>query len=130
MAFESLAEHEVDAAPAAHESGIHVALAAEKLGKFLGIPVTNTIITGLVAMGILIVMALVLRSRLKLIPGKFQTLLEYAFEFVYDYVAETLGSRDMARRFFPLLMTIFLFVFVANMLEFIPGVGSLTYEHH
>ena len=38
---------------------------------------------------------------------------------------ETLESRDMARRFFPLLITIFLFIFTSNMLEFTPGVGSV-----
>ncbi|MBI5456653.1 F0F1 ATP synthase subunit A [Candidatus Kaiserbacteria bacterium] len=130
MAMESVVEHAGDAAGAATESGIHVALAAEKLGTFLGVPVTNTVLTSLVAMGILIILAFTLRTKLKLLPGKFQTLIEYIFEFVYDYVAETLGSRDMARKFFPLLMTIFLFVFVANILEFLPGVGSLTYNHH
>jgi F-type H+-transporting ATPase subunit a len=45
--------------------------------------------------------------------------------FVYDYVAETLESRDLARRFFPLLTTIFLFIFTSNLLEFTPGIGSI-----
>jgi F-type H+-transporting ATPase subunit a len=31
----------------------------------------------------------------------------------------------MARRFFPLLVTIFLFVFTSNLLEFTPGIGSI-----
>ncbi|TSC85870.1 MAG: F-type H+-transporting ATPase subunit a [Parcubacteria group bacterium Gr01-1014_8] len=140
MAMESAVERAGEAAGAAHlpaeasaqagETGIHVALAAERLGHFLGIPITNTLVTSLAAMGILVILSFVMRGRLKLIPGKFQTLLEYAFEFVYDYVAETLESTEMARKFFPLLMTIFLFVFTANILEFIPGVGSLTFDHH
>src|SRR3990167_6279429 len=97
------------------EEGIHVALAAEKLGEFLGIPITNTLVTSWVVIGLLVGLAFLVRGRLAMIPGRLQTLIEEAFVFVYDYVAETLESRDMARKFFPLLMTIFLFIFVGNM---------------
>jgi hypothetical protein len=45
-AAEGVAEH---AAP-----GIHVAISAEKLGEFLGIPITNTLITSWVVIGILV----------------------------------------------------------------------------
>lgn len=112
----------------AHESGIHIALAAEQLGEWLGIPITNTLVTSWIVAGLLIVVALVFGSRVRLIPGRIQTFFETLFGFVYDYVAETLESRDMARKFFPLLMTIFLFVFLANFLEFTPGIGSITYD--
>ena len=111
------------------EEGIHVAIAAEKLGEFLGIPITNTLITSWVVIALLVIFAFALRSRLAMIPSRLQTLVEEAFSFVYDYVAETLESREMARRFFPLLMTIFLFIFVGNMLHFLPGIGSLEYLH-
>ncbi len=112
------------------EAGIHVAIAAEKLGEFFGIPITNTLVTSWVVIALLIAFAFLIRGRLSMIPGKLQTLVEEAFSFVYDYVAETLESKEMARRFFPLLMTIFLFVFVGNMLHFIPGIGSLEYNDH
>ncbi len=111
-------------------SGIHVAIAAEKLGEFFGIPITNTLITSWVVIAILVAVAFLVRGKLKMIPGKFQTLMETMVGFVYDYVTETLESRDMARKFFPLLMTIFLFIFVGNMLHFIPGIGSLEYHDH
>ena len=109
------------------EEGIHVALAAEKLGEFLGIPITNTLVTSWGVIALLVGLAFLVRGRLAMIPGRLQTLLEEAFVFVYDYVAETLESREMARRFFPLLMTIFLFIFVGNMLHFLPGIGSIEY---
>lgn len=111
------------------QAGIHVAIAAEKLGEFLGIPITNTLVTSFVVVLLLIGTAFLVHGRLKLIPGRFQTLLEEMFSYVYDYVAETLESREMARKFFPLLMTIFLFVFISNILEFLPGVGSFGFWH-
>lgn len=113
------------------ESGIHVEIAAEKLGEFSGIPITNTLLASWVAIAILVLVALAVGSRLKMMPGRLQSVLEHLVEFVYDYVAQTLGGRDMARKYFPLLMTVFLFIFVANMLEFTPLFGSFVYvdEH-
>ncbi len=47
----------------------------------------------------------------------------------YGYVAETLESETLAKRFFPLIASIFLFILVANELEFFPGVGSIGFFH-
>jgi F-type H+-transporting ATPase subunit a len=110
---------------AAHKSGIHVELAAAKLGEFFGIPITSTVLMAWVVLIILGILALTLGPRLRMIPSRLQTLLEWAVEGVYDYISDVLGSREMARKFFPLLMTIFLFFFVANVIEFTPGIGSL-----
>jgi len=129
MAVEEAVQHAAEGAAEHAEGGIHVAIAAEKLGEFLGIPITNTLITSWLVIALLVGFAFLVRGRLALIPGKLQTLLEETFTFVYDYIAETLESREMARKFFPLLMTIFLFIFVGNMLHFVPGVGSLEYNH-
>jgi F-type H+-transporting ATPase subunit a len=109
------------------EGGIHIALAAEKLGTFLGIPVTNTLIATLIAFVVLVGVGFVVGRNTRMIPSRLQLLLEMAFEYVYDFVTQILGSRDLARQYFPLLMTLFLFIFIANMLHFIPGVGSITY---
>jgi F-type H+-transporting ATPase subunit a len=107
------------------ENGIHVVLSAEKIGSFLGIPITNTLLMSWVVVAALFALAFLVGKRLTMVPGRLQTLLEWTFGFVYDYITETLESREMARKFFPLLTTIFLFIFTANMLEFIPGVGSV-----
>lgn len=109
------------------QSGINVILAPERLGTFFGIPITNTLVTSWAVLAILIAIGILIGSRLKLTPSRFQLVFEWLVEFVYDYVAETLGSRDLARVFFPYLTTIFLFVFASNLLEFTPGVGSLGF---
>ncbi len=112
------------------EKGIHVVLAPEQLGTLFNIPITNTLITSWIVVLVLVALGFIVGSRVKMIPGKFQTLLEWMFGFAYDYIAETLESREMARRFFPLLMTIFLFIFTANILEFTPGIGSFGLFKH
>ena len=107
--------------------GIHVALKPEVIGTFAGIPITNTLLTSWAVILVLVVIAFVMRSRIAITPGKFQTTLEWGFGYVYDYVQETLESEDLARRFFPLIMTIFLFVFTSNLLEYLPGIGSIGF---
>jgi F-type H+-transporting ATPase subunit a len=107
------------------ESGIHVVLAPEVITTVFGIPITNTLITSWAVIAVLLIVAVLIGRNPKLIPSRFQALLEWMVSFVYDYVAETLESRDLARRFFPLLTTIFLFIFTSNLLEFTPGIGSI-----
>lgn len=109
------------------QSGINVILAPEQIGNFFGIPITNTLITSWAVIVVLLALSLLISSRLKLVPGRFQLLFEWLVEFVYDYVAETLESRELARTFFPYLTTIFLFAFTSNLLEFLPGVGSIGF---
>lgn len=107
------------------EHGIHVALAAEKIGSLWGIPLTNTLLTSWIVVAVLLAVAFVINRRASLVPGRFQLVLESLFEYLYDFMTETLGNRSLARRYFPLLLTIFLFIFTANVLEFTPGIGSI-----
>src|ERR1700722_1129185 len=109
------------------QSGINVILAPEKIGSLWGIPITNTLITSWAVVIVLVIISFTISSRLKMIPSRFQLLFEWLVEFIYDYVAETLESRELARIFFPYLTTIFLFVFTSNLLEFLPGVGSIGF---
>src|SRR3984885_12891698 len=109
------------------QSGINVVLAPEQLATLWGIPITNTLVTSWAVIILLVVVSILISSRLKLTPGRFQLLFEWLVEFIYDYVAETLESRELARIFFPYLATIFLFVFTSNLLEFLPGVGSVGF---
>jgi F-type H+-transporting ATPase subunit a len=110
-------------------SGISVVLAAEHLGSVFGFPITNGLLMSWVIMALLIAAAFFVGRSLELSPGRFQTALEWAFEGAYGYIAETLGSEAWAKRFFPLLATVFLFILVGNELEFFPGVGSIGLVH-
>src|SRR6266403_271564 len=128
-AHEMMANQTAGEAPAAaHASGIHVEIAAERLGTFFGVPITNTIVASSIVFVFLVVLSILVGRRLKMIPGRLQSVFEHAVEFVYDYVAETLEDREMARKYFPLIVTIFLFIWLANLMEFLPGVGSLLYH--
>jgi len=59
-----------------------------------------------------------------LVPGRLQSLAEITHEFVAGMVRECTGSAGMA--FFPLVFTIFMFIFTCNMLGMIPGFFTVT----
>jgi len=107
---------------------IHVVLKAEPIVELLGFVVTNSLLLTWITMGVLLLFAILFRRKLALIPGKLQAAVEWLFESVLNYMTETLESEKLARRFFPLVMTIFLFILVGNELAFIPGVGSVGVE--
>jgi F-type H+-transporting ATPase subunit a len=122
--------HAAEGAEAAsHGSGIHVVLKAEEVFSILGFPVTNSLIMTVITTLVLLAFAFAIRNKLALIPGKLQAGVEMLFEGVLNYMAETLESEKLARKFFPLVMTIFLFVLVANELAFLPGVGSIGVDN-
>ncbi|KKU81622.1 MAG: ATP synthase subunit a [Parcubacteria group bacterium GW2011_GWA1_47_8] len=111
------------------ENSIHISLAAEKIGTFLGIPITNTLVMSFVVLAILGILAFFVRKDVALIPGRLQTLIETLFVGILDYMTETLEDAKLARKLFPLILTIFLFIFTANLIEFTPGIGSIGWFH-
>lgn len=110
-----------------HE-GIHVSLAPETLATLFGLPITNTLVTSWVSVLILLFIAIGVGSRLSMVPGRFQLLIETIVVFIQDFIRETLESDKWTRRAFPLLATIFLFILVSNLIEFTPGIGSIGFH--
>jgi F-type H+-transporting ATPase subunit a len=110
-----------------HE-GLHIALAAERLFTVWGFPITNTLFTQGIVILLLVTLALIVGNNPKMIPGKVQNFFELIFEFVLNYMEQILGSRKLAVRFFPLIITIFLFIAASNLFDFIPLLGSLVFH--
>lgn len=111
------------------EQGIHISLSAEQIGTLWGIPITNTLLMSFVVFALLATLAFFVRKNLTLIPGRLQTLVETLFVGILNYITETLEDKVLARKLFPLLLTIFLFIFTANIIEFTPGIGSIGWTH-
>ncbi len=120
-----------DATVTAHaetaSSGIHVTLAPKELLNVGGLSITNTLFTTWIVIALLVLMAFFVGRNLRMVPGKLQVAFESFFEFVLTQMTDILESRTMARRFFPLIVTIFLFILAANTLHLVPGVGSIGF---
>ena len=107
--------------------GLHIALAAERVGSVFGLPITNTLIAAWTVMVVLIGTAISVGRKPGLIPNKVQNVFEALFEFVLQFMEQTLGSRALAVKFFPLIATIFLFIFCSNLFDFLPFFGSVGF---
>jgi F-type H+-transporting ATPase subunit a len=107
------------------EEGLHITLASERLFSVWGVPVTNSLITAWAVMALLLGIAWVLRRSLALKPGRIQAGVEMFFEYVLGMIESTLGSRALALRYFPLIVTIFLFILAANLFDFLPIFGTV-----
>ena len=110
---------------------MNISLAAEPLFIFGNFVVTNTLLMSWLIVIFLVVIALVLKSRLTVVPRGLQNVTEMIFEGAINFMASVTQSREKALRFFPLVMTIFIFVILSNWLEIVPGLGSVgIYEIH
>lgn len=92
------------------------------------IPVTNAVLAAYLTTFFLVLSAVWLRLRLKLVPGRAQALLEYIFEYIDTQLQQAFGSKEEGRKFFPFVMTILLFIALANQLSVFPILFQILVE--
>lgn len=112
-------------AHAAAEGGISIHLSAPVLGHVFGVPLTSTMIMVWLTTILLTVVAIYYRHSLTMIPSKGQIVIEALIGGAFEYIADALESRELARKFFPLIMSIFIFILSLNWLGLFPGVDSI-----
>ena len=117
--------------PTAHAAeGISVHLDPYLVGYVGTLPITATLLTAWVTMIILVAVAFFAGRKASLIPGKLQNLFEIVVGGIYDYMSDTLESKDLARKYFPIVATIFFFILFMNWLGLFPGVTSIGFYDH
>jgi F-type H+-transporting ATPase subunit a len=111
-----------------------VVLPAEPTGLAIGgFQITNTILATLIADLVLLLLALGAYRFYKsgsLVPQGFYNFFEWLVEFLWNSVSSAAGK--WAKRIFPIPATIFLIIFVANMIKLVPGfesIGQLKQVH-
>lgn len=122
-----------------------IAIKPETIYSFGRVNVTNTMITSWVVVAIIIIAVFLATRRWDLVPRGAQNFVEWLFlegEFIiwiirvpflnYE-VTESLAGERNARRFFPLVATIFFFVLACNWLSLLPvfnAIGVSKQEEH
>jgi F-type H+-transporting ATPase subunit a len=106
-----------------------VVLPAEPTGlEVAGFPITNTMLATLIADVLLLLMGIGAYRFHKggnLVPKGFYNAFEAIVEYLWNTVEGATGK--WAPRIFPLVGTIFLLIFVANMVKLVPGFESIGY---
>jgi F-type H+-transporting ATPase subunit a len=105
---------------------IHISIAAETLFNVGPVPVTNSMLTMFIIMGILLIGGAAIGRSAKLVPGRWQSLFEATAGFLLELVEGT-GGKTFGRRIFPLIGGIFCFIAVANYSGVLPGVGTIGF---
>jgi F-type H+-transporting ATPase subunit a len=91
--------------------------------------ITNTLLSSWLTMFVLVVGTWLITRKMKTVPGRWQGALEMVIEAFYNMVEGAAGSK-WARKFFPIVMTIFLFVLVSNWMGLTPLFGGWGALHH
>ena len=105
---------------------LHISLAAETLFSIGPIPVTNSMITMFLVMGVILLVGSLIARAAKPVPGRAQGAFEVMVEFLLGLVEATAGKRA-GRRIFPLVGALFMFIIVANYSGLLPGVGTVGF---
>lgn len=105
-----------------------IEIPAEPVFHIAGFPITNTLIASWLSMIVLILLSYFGTRHMSLVPAGLQNALEMLIEGFYK-LAEDMAGPKWARRFFPIIMTIFLFLIVSNWMGILPFYGSIGWLH-
>lgn len=109
------------------QSQVHVSIAPETLLTVGGFPISNALAWSVFLSISLIIFAIVLRLRLREIPGRLQNIVEALIESYYDFLQTITGNHKKTRKIFPLAFSMFILVLCANLLTLFPGASAITY---
>lgn len=100
-------------------------LPSETVFHLFGFPITNSIIGAWLSIIVVVGFAYAVSRRLRLIPRRWQTLLEFMLGALLSFCQSVAGEKK-GRTFFPIIATIFLFVVFNAWLSLLPGFGTIT----
>lgn len=105
---------------------LDISLAPQILFNLGPLPVTNTLLWSFVLSIFLIGITLYMRFSLKTVPGRWQGVLELLLEEGMNFVVKIVGNEKKAKKAFPLVFTMFIFIAFANLITFIPGQSAIS----
>jgi F-type H+-transporting ATPase subunit a len=107
-------------------------LFAEPIAHFGNFTITNALFTSWVVVALIIIISLVIRFKLKQVPGKFQNIFELMLEGALGLCDQVTGSRALTVKIFPIAISAFFFILLNNWLGILPlgGLGLLERGEH
>ncbi len=111
-------------------AGPHISISAETIAYFANIPISNSILTSLIASALLILFAIIAKKKLNTQdifgrPGAFQNFSEMIVEMLYEFTNSVTHNRKKTKVFLPFIASFFLWILLNNWLGLLPGVGTI-----
>src|SRR3989344_2134112 len=91
-----------------------ITLFAEPIGHWGNFTLTNALLTSWLAVAILVILALVLRFRIKEVPDKLQNVFEIAVDGALSLCDQVTNNRALSFKIFPYAISVF-----KNILQFV-----------
>lgn len=108
---------------------VAISLASEVIATVGPLEIRNTMLMAwLVVLALVLCSLLLQRTGWKLVPGRVQMALEMIITGLYDLFASVLHEERLARKFFPMIATMLIFIVLGNWMGILPGVGSITIQ--
>ena len=108
---------------------MEISIAAEKLFMLGTLPVTNALFIGVLVSVLLVLITQRALTRWQSVPRGLQNVSEIVIDGVLGLLESIMQDRNMARKFFPLIATIFLFILLSNWIGLLPGLGTVGLAH-
>ncbi len=107
----------------------HTLWITKKVNELLGLKpepptIPDHLVESVLVAGILIVVGFIARRNLTLVPNRFQNVVEAIFEFIESLLLTVIGPKGP--RYFPIIMTLALFIFLGNVFGLMPFCESPT----
>jgi F-type H+-transporting ATPase subunit a len=85
--------------------------------------ISSTILTMWIVMAFILLLAFVATRGMKLVPGRLQNVVEWAYEFGSDFAVGIGGEK--ARRYYPVFAGFFIFILFSNWSGLVPPIGKI-----
>lgn len=111
-----------------HESTIY----AEPIGHIGSMTITNSLFTSWIVAILIIILAITLRIKKKLIPKGIQNFFEFVIEGAESLADQVTNDRKITNKAFPIVFTVFLIVLLNNWIGILPfgGFGLIETTEH
>lgn len=98
----------------------NITLFAEPIFHFEKFTITNALLTSWFAVLIIVIISLILRFKLRAVPGKMQSVFEMIIEEALKMCDQVTNDRALSVRIFPFAISVFFFILVSNWLGIMP----------
>jgi len=127
VALHATATTAVPVAPEQKQTGHEIVLGAEPIGHIGSFPITNSLLNTWIVVVILIVLAVAIRAKVRLIPRGLQNLFEIVIDSGVKLCDSVTNDRKKSMKVFPVVFTFFIFILLNNWLGLLPGIGSIGF---
>jgi F-type H+-transporting ATPase subunit a len=110
-------------------SDIHISISSQPLFYVLGLPITNTMVTG--TLGLILTVAVLWYASRRVKRGKYNRfvgLVQWVFEGLLKQIDGIIPDKKLARKITPLAVTIFFVVLISYWLSVLPGLESIMWH--